>query len=82
MNIMISDKEIDDYVKESFNEEIIRRYEDQFLLFLKTRMENYPSDKNNEDWLSFTNWVCKRRTYIKNKLNMKYLENLEKQLKE
>ncbi len=58
---MISDEELNEYVKKSFNEEIIRSYEDQFLYVLKTRQENFPSEKNDEDWLSFSMWVCNRR---------------------
>lgn len=58
---MISDKELNEYVNQAFTEEVIRRYEDQLLGFYKARQEKYPSDKNDKEWLDFTNYVCKRR---------------------
>lgn len=58
---MINQQEIDDYVNKSFTEQLIRGYENQLLAVLKSRQEKFPSEKNNDEWLSFTDWVCKRR---------------------
>ncbi len=57
----MNDKEITTYINEAFSEEIIRRYENQLLSVMKTRYEKYPTDKNDKEWLNFTNHVCKRR---------------------
>ena len=63
---MISDEELSKYINESFSEEILRRYEDQLLCIFKYRQETYPSEKHDQEWLAFTNFVCERR-YKENK---------------
>lgn len=57
----MNDEEIQSYINEAFSEEVIRRYEEQLLSVMKTRYEKYPSDKNDKEWLDFTNYVCRRR---------------------
>jgi hypothetical protein len=57
----LNDEEINKYVNEAICEHIIQNYENEILLTLKTRFEKYPTEKNNEEWLNYTNFVCKRR---------------------
>ncbi len=59
---MISDKEIELFVNNYYIEEHIRREEDLNLLALKNIFEKDPSEKNNQNWLSYSNAVCERRT--------------------
>ena len=58
---MIENQEIQNYVNKAFTEQVIRHYEDQILRVMKHRQEKYPSDKNDKEWLDFTNFVCRRR---------------------
>ncbi|MEK6879402.1 MAG: hypothetical protein AABY22_07340 [Nanoarchaeota archaeon] len=57
----ISDSDLEKYINLQFTEEIIRRYEDQILEVMKLRQEKFASEKNNKEWLSFTNFVYSRR---------------------
>ena len=58
----ISDSDLKKYVNQAFTEEVIRGYEDQILSVMKHRQEKYPNEKNNREWLEFTNFVCRRRS--------------------
>ena len=53
--------ELDKYVNEAFTEEVIRSYEEQILGIMKLRQEKYPNEKNDREWLDYTNFVCSRR---------------------
>ncbi len=64
---MINENELSKYVNEAFTEELIRVCENHLLLIMKTRQEKYPSEKNDNEWFSYTKFVCRRRyqSYIK-----------------
>lgn len=53
-----SSKQAVDYY---FSEHYVREAEDFLLHTLKLRQEVTPSEKNSEEWLSFTDWVLTRR---------------------
>jgi len=57
----ISDSDLEKYINLQVIEEIIRSYENQILEVMKFRQKKYASEKNNKEWLSFTNFVCRRR---------------------
>ena len=59
--IEISDEQINRYVNETFTEQIIQGYENQMLAVMKHRQEIYPTEKNDREWLDYTNFVCRRR---------------------
>ncbi len=58
---IISDYDLEKYVNEAFTEQVIQGYENQLLSVMKHRQEKYPSEKNDREWLAFTNFVCRRR---------------------
>lgn len=53
--------DLDKYVNESFTEKVIRRYEEQILSIMKKRYDKYPTEINDNEWLRYTNFVCRRR---------------------
>lgn len=57
----ISDSDLEKYFNQVFTEEIIRRNEDEIAAVMKRRQEKYPSEKNDREWLEFSNFVCRRR---------------------
>lgn len=57
----LTDEQINKYVNEEFTETFIEEYENQLLRVMKIRQENYPSKRNDNEWLNFTNFVCRRR---------------------
>lgn len=57
----MNQEEIDKYVAHAFFEELIRGHENQLLELLKQRTEKFPSKEHDNEWLTFSNWVCKRR---------------------
>lgn len=57
----LSDIELEKYVNEAFTEQLIQSYENQILAVMKHRQEKYPTEKNDAEWLSYTNFVCRRR---------------------
>jgi len=57
----ITDEQLQEYVNKSFTEEVILRYEEQILAVMKTRYDKYPTERNNYEWLDYTNFVCRRR---------------------
>lgn len=57
----LTHEQITDYINQSFTEDVIRKYEDQLLRVMKTRYEKYPTKKNDQEWLEYTNFVCRRR---------------------
>lgn len=59
--IELSDDAIAQYVNKAFSEQVIQNYEDQLLAVMKHRQEKYPSEKNDREWLDYTNFVCRRR---------------------
>lgn len=65
---MISDEAIQEYVNNAFIEQCIINAECALLSFLKLRQEKFPSDKNNEEWLNFSDWVVKRKKNETHKL--------------
>jgi hypothetical protein len=50
-----------DYMNESIYEQIIQGYENQLLIIMKTRYEEYPTERNDYEWEELTNFVCRRR---------------------
>lgn len=66
--IKISDSDLEKYVNQAFTEEVIQGYENQILSIMKHRQEKYPSEKNDREWLAFTNFVCRRRYADVNKM--------------
>lgn len=59
--IELSDEQINKYVNEAFTEQVIQGYENQMLSVMKHRQEKYPTEKNDREWLDYTNFVCRRR---------------------
>lgn len=59
--LKISDCDLEKYVNQAFTETIIQGYENQMLAVMKYRQEKYPNEKNDREWLQFTNFVCRRR---------------------
>ena len=57
----MNDEEIKTYINEAFSEEVIRRSEDHLLQIMKFRYENYPTKKNDREWLDYSSFVCRRR---------------------
>jgi len=57
----ISDSDLEKYVNKVLTEEIIQGCENQILAVMKHRQERYSSEKNDKEWLEFTNFVCRRR---------------------
>jgi hypothetical protein len=61
MKFDLTQEEIDLYCNEAFTEMLIQKYENQILAVMKTRQEKYPCDRNDQEWLDYTNFVCRRR---------------------
>lgn len=57
----LSDYEINKYINEALTELMIKEYENKILAVMKHRQEKYPSEKNDKEWLDFTNFICGRR---------------------
>lgn len=49
------------FINECSTEDIIKQYENQLLGVLKARQKEYPSKKNDKEWLDFSDYVIKRR---------------------
>jgi hypothetical protein len=62
----ITDEQIQEYINQVFTEEVLRRYEEKILGVMKTRYEKYPTERNNTEWLDYTNFVCRRRCQRQN----------------
>ncbi len=58
---MITDEEIGQYVDKYYLENEITHIESRLLCVLKLRQEKYPCDKNDADWMSFSDWVINRK---------------------
>lgn len=58
---MISDEEIQKYINESMIEQLIQDLENNILHIMKFKNNKYPTEKNDSEWLDFTNFVCRRR---------------------
>jgi hypothetical protein len=50
-----------EYINESLTEKMIRDSEDQTLFLMRFRQETFPCEKNDKEWLDYTNIVCRRR---------------------
>lgn len=57
----ISDNQIKDYVDTYYIESMIENLEIQILALMKARQENIPSEKNDKEWVEFSNYVRNRR---------------------
>jgi hypothetical protein len=57
----LTDQQINEYINQAFSEELIRRTEDHLLSILKFRQEKYPTEKNDKEWLDYTNFISRRR---------------------
>lgn len=57
----MNDEHLQEYVFEAYVEQLIRNHEDDLLRYMKYRYEKYPSKKNDEEWLNYSNFVCRRR---------------------
>jgi hypothetical protein len=60
MSEKITDLEIEKYIDDFHFESFLREYEEKMLKALKLRYEKYPTEKNNQEWLELSNYVCKR----------------------
>lgn len=58
---MIDDESLNKYINEALSEVLIRSREEEILYIMKTRQEKYPSERNNIEWLEFSDYICKRR---------------------
>ena len=77
MTDKITDEEITSYINYYYTEAAIQELEGHLLSILKKRQEIYPSEKNDREWLEFSDWVCKR----KNDEKTQRLSNLSTTLK-
>ena len=57
----VSDEDLMKYVNASFTEQVIQKYENQILAVMKHRQDIYPSELNDNEWLAYTNMICRRR---------------------
>lgn len=57
----MEDKDIINYINLTYTECFIQQAEDDLLSILKWRSEQFPTEKNDKEWLDFTDFVCKRR---------------------
>lgn len=57
----LNDEEMKNYFNVYYTESAIQAQEDVLLRLLKFIYQKYPNEKNNENWLSFTDWVLNRR---------------------
>lgn len=58
---MLTDDEVKKYLNVFYAEAAIQNIEIQLLDILKLRQENCPSEKNDAEWLSFSDWTIKRK---------------------
>jgi hypothetical protein len=58
---MIDNEEINNYINHHYLESFLCKHEDELLLFLKVRQQAYPSEKNDADWIAFSDLIRKRR---------------------
>lgn len=58
---MPTDDQIHEYMNSFYYEFFITQMEDTLLSVMKDRQEKYPSEKNDKNWLDFTDFVLKRR---------------------
>ena len=57
----LNDQVIKDYINTYYEEQESRRIEDIHLSALKHIYESNPTKENDENWLKYSNQVCKRR---------------------
>jgi hypothetical protein len=57
----LPEEEINKFINLNLTEEVIMGYENQILSIMKLRYEKYPTKKNDNEWLDYTNYVCSRR---------------------
>lgn len=57
----MDDKEIEQYIDEYYFESILDEFENKILEIYKLRFEKYPTEKNSQDWLDYSNFVCRKR---------------------
>ncbi len=55
------------YVLLQFHEDNIRHLEDMLLSVLKEKHHHFPTEKNNQAWLDFSDFVIERRDPNKEK---------------
>jgi len=60
MSEKITDLEIEKFIDDFHFASFLNEYEDKMLEAFKLRYEKYPTEKNNQEWLEFSNYVCKR----------------------
>lgn len=58
----MEDEELNKYINNALTAQLIRNEEDHLLSIYKFRQGKYPSEKNDREWLDFTNYVCRRRS--------------------
>ena len=58
---MISRENAKKIIDKYYFESMISEYENKILEMYKLRYEKYPTEENNQEWLDFSNYVCKRR---------------------
>lgn len=59
----IGNEDIQNYMNNYYIEQCITNAENQLLSTLKQIYEKYPTEKNNENWLKFSDFVATRRGY-------------------
>jgi hypothetical protein len=57
----LTDEQIQHYINSTLCENAIQFHENEILNVMKVHYENYPTEKNDLEWLNYTNFVCKRR---------------------
>lgn len=57
----LTDEEIEKYIDEYYCESMIIALETQILYIMKERQKNNPSEKNNREWLEFSDYYIARR---------------------
>lgn len=55
------ENDVKKYINDWYSENMIQEFENKILSIMKLRQEVYPSEKNDEEWLNYTNFVCRRR---------------------
>lgn len=58
---MLDESAMQKYVTEAFAEQLLRAAEDNVLKIMKQRYEAIPTEKNDQEWLDYSNFVCRRR---------------------
>lgn len=59
----MNDEKIQEYINLALSESMIRDLEEELLIVMKFRQEKYPSERNDKEWLDFSNFVSNRRSY-------------------